>query len=239
MATTKTSSQFWLNARDFAKALAVAALSAPVTTILTSIQAGSFTIDWTAIWHMAAGSAAAYLLKNFLTPAQTVSTPPKIILFILCIGMATAGQAQNPFKPQPKVNSYKANTFARFLAVAPQPDSFVNAFRFGAQVAAFGYTFGPSGQKSSQGLAGAEYGFKHMKWNYATQKWNIQWSANFAWFAINTSTPPTSLDGIQTIAALVGFDNDLIQFGPMWNPHPAPGQNPLGLVISIGISLTN
>lgn len=77
MATTTTSKQFWLNAYDFLKALAVAALSAPVSIALTSISQGQFAINWTQMWQLAAGSAAAYLLKNFLTPSQTVSTPPK------------------------------------------------------------------------------------------------------------------------------------------------------------------
>lgn len=69
-----TSKQFWLNARDFGKAIAIAALSTPITLILTSIEAGKFNIDWKTMGIMAAGSAASYLLKNFLTPAQTVIT---------------------------------------------------------------------------------------------------------------------------------------------------------------------
>lgn len=77
MATIYTSKQFWLNARDFGKAIAVAALSTPVTVVLTSLQAGRFNIDWKALAIMAIGSAASYLLKNFLTPAQTVTTRPK------------------------------------------------------------------------------------------------------------------------------------------------------------------
>lgn len=72
MATINTSQQFWLNARDFGKALIIAALSTPITIILTSLEAGKFDIDWKALGIMAAGSAASYLLKNFFTPSQTV-----------------------------------------------------------------------------------------------------------------------------------------------------------------------
>lgn len=71
-----TSKQFSLNAKDFLLSLAVAALSGPVMIILTSLQAGQFNIDWTKLWQLAVSSAAGYLLKNFLTPAQTTVTPP-------------------------------------------------------------------------------------------------------------------------------------------------------------------
>lgn len=71
MAVT-TSKQFWLNARDYAKALAVASVTAPLSIILSSLSAGKFIIDWTAMWHLALASGAAYLLKNFFTPSQTV-----------------------------------------------------------------------------------------------------------------------------------------------------------------------
>jgi hypothetical protein len=80
MATTttptvaSTSKQWTLRVADFLKALAVAGLTTPVSIILSSISAGTFTIDWTSIWHLAAGGAAAYLLKNFVTPSQTVIT---------------------------------------------------------------------------------------------------------------------------------------------------------------------
>ncbi|MBS1915653.1 MAG: hypothetical protein JST87_05210 [Bacteroidetes bacterium] len=71
-ATVTTSKQFWLNVRDFLKALLVAALSTPITVTLTSFSQGKFTINFTDMWHMAAISASAYLLKNFFTPTQTV-----------------------------------------------------------------------------------------------------------------------------------------------------------------------
>jgi hypothetical protein len=69
-----SSKQFWLNARDYVKALVVASVSAPISIILSCISAGKFTIDWTAMWHLALASGAAYLIKNFFTPAQTVIT---------------------------------------------------------------------------------------------------------------------------------------------------------------------
>lgn len=71
MATVTTTSK-WLGVQDFLKALAVAALSAPLTAVLTSLSAGTFTINWTDTWHLAVVSGAAYLLKNLVTPSQTV-----------------------------------------------------------------------------------------------------------------------------------------------------------------------
>lgn len=69
-----SSKQFWLNARDYLRALVVASVSAPLSIILSSISAGKFIIDWTSMWHLALASGAAYLIKNFFTPAQTVIT---------------------------------------------------------------------------------------------------------------------------------------------------------------------
>lgn len=71
-----TSKQFSLNIRDFLLSLAVAALSGPIMILLTSLQAGRFNIDWTQLWQLAVSSAAGYLLKNWLTPSQTVIKPP-------------------------------------------------------------------------------------------------------------------------------------------------------------------
>lgn len=70
--TVTTSTQWRLNLLDGAKALLVAALTTPVSIILTSFSASKFEVDWTTMWHLAVGGAAAYLLKNLGTPAQTV-----------------------------------------------------------------------------------------------------------------------------------------------------------------------
>ena len=49
-------------------------LGAVLSPIIESLNAGIFTFDWK---HIAAGAitaGAAYILKNFFTPAQTVIT---------------------------------------------------------------------------------------------------------------------------------------------------------------------
>ena len=71
---TVTSTSKWLGVKDFLKALAVAAYTTPLTILLTSLQAGTFTINWTDEWHLAVIGAAGYLLKNLSTPSQTIIT---------------------------------------------------------------------------------------------------------------------------------------------------------------------
>lgn len=66
-----TSDKYALNWRDVLKAFLVATLSTPVSVVLTSIQAGNLAIDWKAMGILALGSAASYLLKNFITPSLT------------------------------------------------------------------------------------------------------------------------------------------------------------------------
>lgn len=68
----KTSNLFSLNWQDVLKALLVASLTPIIPIVENSLQAGTFTLDWHNIGVAAAGGAFAYLVKNFLTPAQTI-----------------------------------------------------------------------------------------------------------------------------------------------------------------------
>ncbi|HEV3223936.1 MAG TPA: hypothetical protein VGZ90_13700 [Puia sp.] len=75
MATVATTSKkFSLVLNDFWKGLIVATLTTPITALYTSLQAGKFTIDWKQEGAMAVIGLLGYLIKNFLTPAQTVIT---------------------------------------------------------------------------------------------------------------------------------------------------------------------
>lgn len=76
MATTITTTpkQWQLQAMDFLKALLYAALTTPVTVILSSYSAGTFTINWTTEWQLAVMGAAAYLLQAWGLPSKTVIT---------------------------------------------------------------------------------------------------------------------------------------------------------------------
>ena len=69
-----TSKQFTVNWRDIAKALIVATLTPAVVIIQASIDTGVMTFNWKQIGMAAFGGFMAYLIKNFLTPAQTVIT---------------------------------------------------------------------------------------------------------------------------------------------------------------------
>jgi hypothetical protein len=70
--TVTTSKQFTLNFRDILKGLAVAVILPVLNVIYQSIEAGSFEFDWKRIGLLAAGGFVAYIIKNFLTPAEIV-----------------------------------------------------------------------------------------------------------------------------------------------------------------------
>lgn len=73
----KTSEQFWLNAKDFGKALIVAVLTPCLLIIQQTIAAGSLTLNWKEIAMAAVAGGVGYLIKNFFTPAQTIITETK------------------------------------------------------------------------------------------------------------------------------------------------------------------
>ena len=77
MATVTSSKQFTLNFRDVLKGLIMAVILPVINVIYESIQAGSFEFDWKRIGLLAAGGFIAYIIKNFLTPAEVVVTGVK------------------------------------------------------------------------------------------------------------------------------------------------------------------
>jgi len=66
----KTSNLYSLDLKDLAKGLVVAIGSAVITTIQTSLQAGSLNFNWKLIGTIALGAGIAYLGKNFFTSAS-------------------------------------------------------------------------------------------------------------------------------------------------------------------------
>jgi hypothetical protein len=239
------SQRFQLIWKDWLRAMIVASLSGAVFTILTAAAAGKLSgVNWAATGMMVVSTLATCLINKFFTQTgyvvngnkNTVPILPMIVLIgILLTGVGVRGQS--PFEPYPKVQAKVGGVMRR--AIVMQDDSIVNAWRFGAQVAAFGYTFSKTAAESSQAMAGLEYGLKHMKWNATKQKWTILYSVNWVWWAINTQTPLASLSGLTISGPMIGFDNDLIQAGFFYNPSAPSGTNPVGIVLSLGIPLTN
>ncbi len=77
MATVVTTSKrFSLQLNDWTKALIMAVLTPVVTIIYQSVQAGSLTFDWKAIGIAAISGGLGYIMKNFLSPAETVIKNP-------------------------------------------------------------------------------------------------------------------------------------------------------------------
>jgi membrane protein implicated in regulation of membrane protease activity len=70
----KTSDLFSLDLKDIGKGLIVAVGSAVVTTVQTSLQAGSLNFNWQLIGTVALSAGLAYLSKNFFTTAS-LKTP--------------------------------------------------------------------------------------------------------------------------------------------------------------------
>jgi len=69
----KTSSLFSLDFKDLGKGLLVAIGGAVIAAIETSAQAGTLTFSWKTIGGAALAAGLSYLVKNFFTPAQTVT----------------------------------------------------------------------------------------------------------------------------------------------------------------------
>ena len=67
-----TSKQWMLNYRDFLKGLLVAVIGAVLTTVQTSLDAGSLTFNWKTIATVGITAGVAYLVKNFATPSQII-----------------------------------------------------------------------------------------------------------------------------------------------------------------------
>lgn len=77
--TIITSKQFLLNSRDFIKALLIVVASAVLTYVTEAIQHGIQTFNWHDISQVAMTAGMAYLVKNWLTPSQTVITTLPIV----------------------------------------------------------------------------------------------------------------------------------------------------------------
>jgi len=175
MAITTTSKQFLVNARDFIRALGYAMISPVFPIVIQSIKANSWVFDWTAIWHTAVGAGVAYLATKFFTPSQTISTPAKILLFLVLFGLAKPGQAQilQPF-PKPDSTVGAAQNWIDSLPI-PTKDSTVKAWRWTGLSALYGYQFTTSSGASKKLFVGSGISYEHGTYRAATKRWNIDW----------------------------------------------------------------
>lgn len=236
MATT--SPKFSLQALDFLKSLAVAALSQPILVILTSLAAGTFTINWTEQWHLAVSAGAAYLIKNFfsgVTPptSGSSSVSKTIIIFLLCSSLIGSLSAQSIFKPIPKPSTkLMIDSYAKTLTATSGGDSSLTAIRPVAIAAAYGYE---SGGVSTL-MAGTGMGVKHLVYDPTAQKWNSQYSFNLIAWAQGQVAPSGNINPFAfSFGPTIGFLNDNIMVGGAWDfTHGKPM-----MIISFSIPTNN
>lgn len=65
-----TSKQYSLDWRDLAKGFLMSVITAALTVVAESLEAGSMIFDWKHIGVAALTAGVAYLMKNFFTPAE-------------------------------------------------------------------------------------------------------------------------------------------------------------------------
>lgn len=189
--TTTTSPILNLDLKDVAKGLLVAVISAVLTLIDNSVEAGNFNFNWTNIWHVALLAGVGYLIKNLFTPTQTVV---KILLLLCFIGMVSARvSAQSITSPVPKVN-----------LLADAPDSELNAVR---PVVAAAYAY-----PGNLLMAGTGLGYKRLKWDYTDQKWKSLYSLNGILWAAGTTAPGPQVPAF-SFGPAVGILNDNVLVG--------------------------
>ena len=67
------SKQFTLQMRDAVKGLVIAVLTAVITVVYASLEAGSLNFDWKMIGTTALTAALAYIMKNWLEPTKSIT----------------------------------------------------------------------------------------------------------------------------------------------------------------------
>lgn len=72
MKVTKTSGLFRLDSQDLIKGLVVTVVSVPLMALIQSLNEGSISFDYKKTLMAGLAAGLSYLLKNFLTPSQTI-----------------------------------------------------------------------------------------------------------------------------------------------------------------------
>lgn len=85
-------------------------------------------------------------------------------------------------------------------------------------------------------MAGAGAAYEHLKYDTKAEKWKAEWSVSaiiFGGAGINPSG--TDIPAPITYGLMVGFFNNLINLGPVYNA----GTGKVGAAVAIGINLNN
>lgn len=226
--TTTTSKQFWLNARDFIRALGYAMVTPVLPIILQSMKAKTWIFDWTAIWHTSVYAGVAYLAVKFFTPTQTISTPARVLLFLICFGLVAPGQAQmlkpleKPAAPAvPKRIAYARSLFFPDSTLnQPTQDSIFKGWRLTGLSVLYGLT---DGYTASNVYAGTGFGYEHDTYKKATGRWSTDWAIGIGGYA-GGHVAPGNLQAVTAIGVNVALFNKFLLIGVLYNLNSPAGQ---------------
>lgn len=74
MATVRLSKKFTLQVPDFVRGAILSALTAGLTIVQQSLEAGQLKFNWTVIATASVSAFVAYLMKNYFEPAKVITT---------------------------------------------------------------------------------------------------------------------------------------------------------------------
>lgn len=74
MATVRLSKKFTLDIPDFVRGAILSALTAGLTIVQQSLEAGQLKFNWTVIGTASISAFVAYLMKNYFEPAKVITT---------------------------------------------------------------------------------------------------------------------------------------------------------------------
>lgn len=159
----------------------------------------------------------------------------KLFLLLSILIISIGANAQGMLKPIPKPQlSYRvtAPVFDSSGNIVPPPTNAatLNAFRFLGSIAAYG-------EPGSVAMAGLGYGYQHLVFDPAANKYICQWSINAVAWA-GGSVAPSTPSSIISVGPMIGIENNLIMVGAAYNPGLQNGSKIMA-TISIGISFNN
>ncbi len=151
----------------------------------------------------------------------------KFLLFIIAVCFSVTLNAQSFFKtlpkPQPPTISAQRNIITPTKVTAT--DSSFGALRPIVVAAAYSIP-------DNHLMAGAGFGYQNITYNYATQRFYVNYSISAVGFAGGAIAPKTPAD-VVSYGLMLGVLNNTVMAGPIMN------SGKVQLAVSIGINFNN